>query len=121
MTNAARMKGGPQSHETVSWPKTSLKNLNRGQGLGFMSGGLVIDRKTITNIGVAIAGGLTPLVTALLALTEDLEMPSGILDADMTSCALSNAENDAIQGALRLLLTQRNSSTCSFRSTASCA
>ena len=117
MTNAARMKGGPQSHETVSWLETSLQNLNRGQGLGFTSGGLVIDRRTITNIGIAIGGGLTTLVTALLALTEDLEMPSGMLDANLTSCTLSGAENDAIQGALRLLLAQRNSSTCSFNMT----
>ena len=84
-------------------------------GLGFTVGSVVVDRKTLKNIGLAIGGGLTTLIAALLALTEDAEMPPPSERAGML-CELSGVESDAIEGMLRSVLAQRNSS-CEFNMT----
>ena len=40
--NNLRKKFGPRCNEEITWLETSLVRLNRGQGLGFTIGGIVI-------------------------------------------------------------------------------
>ena len=96
----------------MCWLEICLKNLNRGQGLGFTVQGVVVDKRTLKNIALAIGGGLTTLVTTLLALSEDAEMPS----ASSGVCGLSESENEAIRAMVNTFLVQRNA-TCVFNVT----
>jgi hypothetical protein len=72
----------------------------------------VVDKRTLKNIALAIGGGLTTLVTTLLALSEDAEMPS----ASSGVCGLSESENEAIRAMVNTFLVQQNAS-CAFNLT----
>ena len=50
--------------------ETALKNLHRGQGLGMMLGGQVIDRQRLARMLGAVLGSLTTVYTLLLGLGE---------------------------------------------------
>ena len=71
--NDVRIKHKKAAHLQIEWLETALSRLHHGQGLGFQVGGTVVDRRTLRNAVVAIGGGLTTIVTTLLALSDELE------------------------------------------------
>eukprot|EP01045_Picozoa_sp_COSAG04_P012067 COSAG04_NODE_798_length_10234_cov_8.130735_3_plen_492_part_00 len=87
--NDLRKKWGPRCNEEITWLETSLMRLNRGQGLGFTITGIVIDRRFLKNLAMAIGGGMTTLITAVVALSE--EAP-GMVGARASACAPTAAQ-----------------------------
>lgn len=83
----------------------SLKNLHFGQGLGFQVAGVVVDRKTLTNVAMALFGGLTTLISVLLALSE---APATNVTARMDTCDVGASDEvllNIISDAARKLNT----------------
>ena len=93
--NAVAISHGPECHLRLDYLETRLRRMNRGQGLGFRVFGVVVDRRLLKNCVIGIAGGMTTLVTTLLALAEQ---PVAITGEAV--CALSERETAVIQGLL---------------------
>lgn len=75
--------------------------LHRGQGLGFTVLGIVVDRRILRNAAVAMAGGLSTGITALLALSETGD-PIRNESSGLCSGASINAAQVAALAAFRL-------------------
>ena len=69
--NDMAYRRGLECHAEVEWLKRRLQGLNYGQSLGISIWSVVIDRKTLATIAIAISSGIVTVVTALLALSED--------------------------------------------------
>ena len=83
---------------------------NSGQGLGFVVGGTVIDRKSLKLAAVKLASGVTTAITTLFALTDGGSgAMAGGTAAGQEQCGLSNIQASTI----RSLLAGRNTS-CSY-------
>jgi hypothetical protein len=98
--NAARIKHGQAHNERISWLCVSLEKLNCTQGLGFMLGHKVIDRTTLVNAAVQLAGVFSSISAILLAMAE----PS--FHGEGAQCELTNVQADA----MKALFTERNTS-----------
>lgn len=92
--NNLRKTFGPRCNEEITWLETSLVRLNRGQGLGFTIGGVVIDRRFLKNLAMAIGGGMTTLITAVIALSE--EAPH-LIGAERRICEPTEAQVAQVQ------------------------
>ena len=91
--NDLRKKWGPRCNEEITWLETSLMRLNRGQGLGFTITGIVIDRRFLKNLAMAIGGGMTTLITAVVALSEEAPSLVGLtVGARASACAPTAAQ-----------------------------
>lgn len=88
--NNLRKIWGPECNEEITWLETSLMRLNRGQGLGFTISGVVIDRRFLKNLAMAIGGGMTTLITAVIALSE--EPPHLVGGPDRNLCEPTEAQ-----------------------------
>ena len=93
--NNMRKIWGPQCNEEITWLETSLMRLNRGQGLGFTISGVVIDRRFLKNLAMAIGGGMTTLITAVIALSE--EPPHLVGGPDRNLCEPTEAQIAQVQ------------------------
>ncbi len=71
-----------------------LSNANRGQGLGFVAGGRVIDRTTLQNIAAGVAGTLGAILPIILAL-----QPKHITDGTDT-CELTATQIATVKAAM---------------------
>lgn len=98
--NSARIKYGQTHNERISWLYVSLEKLNGAQGLGFMLGHKVIDRTTLVNAAVQLAGVFSSISAVLLAMTESRS------HGDRARCDLSNVQVDT----MKALFTERNTS-----------
>ena len=103
--NATAIVHGESCHLRLDYLIRALSRLNRGQGIGFMVCGIVLDRKRLRSLAFAIASGLSTLFTALLALRDDAPQ-----HAAADACVLSESEGDII----RSLLSGRD---CAFNMT----
>lgn len=70
-TNASAIAYGKECHLEVAYLEDRMRGLNKGQGMGFKVGGVILDRSTLKSLAIAIGGGLTTFVTSLLAYTEE--------------------------------------------------
>jgi hypothetical protein len=98
--NSARIKHGQAHNERISWLCVSLEKLNSSQGLGFMLGHKVIDRTTLVNAAVQLAGVFSSISAVLLAMAQPSSSGEG------TQCELTNVQVDA----MKALFTERNTS-----------
>jgi hypothetical protein len=108
--NQVAIKYGEACHTRVDFLETRLKQLNRGQGLGFIFAGFILDIRALKTLALTLAGGLTTLITALFALTspdEWSEIESGV-------CSLSDSQLMAIKGVVQSVV---HNSTCTFNIT----
>ena len=103
--NATAIVHGESCHLRLDYLIRALSRLNRGQGIGFVVCGIVLDRKRLRSLAFAIASGLSTLFTALLALRDDAPQ-----HAAADACVLSESEGDII----RSLLSGRD---CAFNMT----
>ena len=76
---------------------------NRGKGMGFVVGGIVINKQSLAFFGTKLFSMLSTIVTALLAFSPQETAPGS------TMCTLDKVQITAIQA----LLAQRNT-TCSY-------
>lgn len=111
--NAARVKHGPTVHEKIAYLEACLRNLNRGQGLGFKVAAVVVDRRFLKQLSVALAGGLTTVISLLLALSETAAAPSAAA-ADGMICG---AELQAVAAAALKATVMGRNVTCAFNTT----
>ena len=75
--------------------------LHHGQGLGFAVLGIVVDRRMLRNAAVAMVGGLSTGIAALLALSETGD-PIGNDSSGFCSGTSINAAQVAALTAFRL-------------------
>ena len=80
-----------------------LQNLNKGQGLGFVVAGKVLDRTTLKTIFVAVSSFLGTVVPVVLALRPTTAV------AGTAACSLPAYHRDAI----RAVMASANA-TCSY-------
>jgi len=66
--NAVAISHGPECHLRLDYLETRLRRMNRGQGLGFVVAGTVINRRTLTAGAVKLGTGLVTVITSFLAL-----------------------------------------------------
>jgi hypothetical protein len=92
-------------------PPKEAKSLGNGQGLGFQIGGLVIDNHTLRNAVIAIVGGLTTVVTTLLALSDDLER---LTPFNNSQCELTSAQLDAMRTMAVAFANEKGSENCEY-------
>jgi hypothetical protein len=101
--NQARIRGGEEAHEKISFLETVLRELHRGQGLGFTVGDQVLDRIYLKRTAVRIYGIMSTVITAILALreTEDTTAAAGGLlpQCNLSSVGLRSALADAFGNA----------------------
>ena len=69
--NEARIKAGKDCHLKIHCLETSLKQLNNGQGLGFVMGGTVIDKRFLGILAAQIVAAFGPIITYMLSLAEN--------------------------------------------------
>jgi hypothetical protein len=107
--------------ETGPFPRiadleTALCKLNRGQGLGLVLGGVVVDRRTLGRLGTALAGTLTTVYSLLIGLGAGAHSPLGGGDESAVSnnmlsdptCTLSAQQRVAV---LSMFMTFNQSCT----------
>eukprot|EP01043_Picozoa_sp_COSAG02_P035064 COSAG02_NODE_2488_length_8701_cov_25.089630_6_plen_174_part_00 len=111
--NSVRMWFGEEKNERITWLEMSLKNLHHGQGLGFTIGGIVVDRRTLRVTFFALFGGVSSVLTALLALRA--EPPEEKQDIHGKAICSEELQAAAV-AALRAVMAGRNA-TCAFNMT----
>ena len=104
--NQVAIKYGESCHARVDFLETRLKQLNNGQGLGFVFAGFLLDLRTLKGIAMTLAGGLTTLITTLLALAA----PEDWHEIEEGVCYLSDSQLMAIKGVVQSVV--KNSSSC---------
>ena len=109
--NDVRIKHQKPAHLQIEWLETALARLHHGQGLGFQIGGLVIDNRTLRNAVIAIVGGLTTVVTTLLALSDDLER---LTPFNNSQCELTSAQLDAMRTMAVAFANEKGSENCEY-------
>ena len=71
--NACGITHGEDCHLRVAFLETRLRALNKGQGAGFKTLGVVLNRAKLKNLSTAIFTGLTTTITSLLAYADHQE------------------------------------------------
>jgi len=111
--NDVGIKHGDACFARVAWLETRLKQLNHGQGaqqlrfcaccclaldltllvpagLGFKVAGAVLDQRLLKTVALALGGGLTTLITTLLALDDTPAAAAGSnISSNTTDCSRS--------------------------------
>ena len=108
--NSVRIRSGEEANDRITWLEMSLANLHHGQGLGFTIGGAVVDKRTLRVAFFALFGGLSSIVTALLALRAD---PPPETTSGNDSGACGDGLRAAVVAAARAAMLGRNA-TCDF-------
>ena len=98
------------AHLELASLETYMKELNRGQGLGFVVSGIVIDIGMMNRIFSALVSFLVTVVPIILALT-----PSTVAAYDDTlgACELSNEQQAAIKATAQVVIN----GSCSYNIT----
>ena len=105
--NRAGIKHGERCYHRIAWLKSRLRQMNSDQGMGFLVGGaMVLDRRSLSKLALAVGGGAVTVITTLLALSEDAQALAGG-GASNATCALC-ADYTAIVKSFSL------NSTCSY-------
>jgi hypothetical protein len=60
-----------ENHSTLEVTESLLRNLNKGQGLGFVVAGKVLDKSTLRSIFAAMTGFLGTAIPLILALKQE--------------------------------------------------
>ena len=94
--NDKRCESINDSDEKLERLERSLERCNRGQGLGFVVGGRVMDRRTLQLIGASMCGALTTVVPLIFGLNP----PTSFVNINMEMCALSDTQTASVQAAL---------------------
>ena len=81
------------------------------QGLGFTIGGVVVDRRTLRVAFVALFGGLSSILTALLALRVDPPAETAVVGSGSGVCG--DELRAAVVAAAKAAMVGRNM-TCGF-------
>ena len=89
----------------------TLKQENRGGGIGFVVGHMVVDKRTLGTILVGMSGILGTIVPVVLALQPTAR------NIGESACSLSAAQITIIQGALAISNGNSTSASCSFNQT----
>ena len=105
----AAIKHGPGSYHHVAWLESRLRKMNHDQGLGFKLQGSVVD-KSVRDVGIAICGGASSLITTMLALSDEGSQSS----AATVACGLDSAQELKVEQYARDLLAN---ATCALNVT----
>ena len=81
---------------------------NCGQGLGFLLGHTVIDRKTLVHAAVKLASAIATVYSVLLALAQSSSIPSA-----PDACSLTRAQHTVISATAQAVLN----GSCSYNVT----
>ena len=77
---------------------TTMRGTNGGQGLGFVCFGVVLDKKTLSKIGVGITSVFGTIVPLVLALHQE---DSLLMGADNSGCTSISEAQESTLVALR--------------------
>ena len=86
----------------VSSIENGVRNLNFGQGLGFMLFGLVIDKRSMKTLGTGMGMGLSSVLTLLVAIGETAA-GSGSAPGPNGACVLSEEQAQGLWSSAALL------------------
>ena len=88
----------------MCWPAQ-----NNGQGLGFVLGGTVLDKRALKGAAVKLYGALTAVITLLATVNTPAAEPTSASAGGDEPCALSATQRSVIQAAFG-----GANSTCSY-------
>ena len=94
--NESRKSYGPTSSDRICWLESTLRNLNNGQGLGFVVGRHVVDSKNLRSLLAKIGGLAVTISTFIIAFADSVQTTSSAGRV----CELSQVE----EAGLRMLL-----------------
>ena len=106
-----RRREGKGSHDQVSWVEAYLNGVNRGQGIGFTIGLVVVDQRTLTALGFSIISGMSTLIVYFAALGKSAssdEFPSSERDGTLAQ------KLGQLQSFIAVSPTGKHGPTCIF-------
>ena len=68
--HAVGIKHGPEHHVKIDWLESRLRGLNKGQGLGFVLGGTVVDKGVLKGVFIKFISAWGVISTTLVGLGE---------------------------------------------------
>ena len=90
--------------QRACWPAQ-----NNGQGLGFVLGGTVLDKRALKSAAVKLYGALSAAITLLATVNTPAAEPTSASAGGDEPCALSATQRSVIQAAFG-----GANSTCSY-------